>query len=406
VIDLAQSVTKRWAKQRSAEHRAASAQARRMDALARRRRPMNLKEAAWRVMSQAYAVASDNGRLPANPRQIYYAARGPILEMTGKQRLDSNYFCQRLLVDYIEETGVTWDIVWDDRGHFREPHTDHEIGLGTLAVRNYLRGLRDLEINDAEIAAAEVSTKGPMGRYGAVLFLEKEGFQPILEAAQIPERFDVAVMSTKGMSVTAARMLVDELCGKRGLRLFVLHDFDIAGFSIKKTLTESGRRYQFARRIDFVDLGLRLADVERLELASEPVAIDKDENAVRRRLAINGASEDEIEFLLGGERVELNAMTSDVFVSFVEEALAMAGVTKVVPPKPVVEEVYTAFVRSERAQAALKEELDRSKDEAVAVPAELMERVAAFLDEHPEGTWDDAVRQIADDDAQKERPAR
>jgi len=48
------------------------------------------------------------------------------------------------------------------------------IGLGTLAVRNYLKDLRDLEINDAEIAAAGVSTKGPMGRYGAVLFLEKE----------------------------------------------------------------------------------------------------------------------------------------------------------------------------------------------------------------------------------------
>jgi hypothetical protein len=398
-------VTKRWAKQRSAEHRAASARARRMDALARRRRPMNLKEAAWRLMPQAYAVASDNGRLPANPRQTYYAARGPILEMTGKQRLDSNYFCQRLLVEYIEETGVAWDIVWDDRGHFREPHTDREIGLGTLAVRNYLKGLCDLEISEVEIASAKVSTKGPAGRYGAVLFLEKEGFQPILEAAQIPERFDVAVMSTKGMSVTAARMLVDELCGKRGLRLFVLHDFDIAGFSIKKTLTESSRRYQFERKVGFVDLGLRLADVERLDLESEPVSIDKDEGAVRRRLAINGATQDEIEFLLSGERVELNAMTSDVFISFIEQALAAAAVAKVVPPKRVVEQVYAAFARSERAQAALEEELDRLKDEVVTIPADLEASVRAYLAEHPAETWDDAVRKIADDSVPTERPA-
>ena len=43
-------------------------------------------------------------------------------------------------------------------------------------------------------------------------------------------------MSTKGMSVTACRMLVEELCGRQGLPLFVLHDFDKSGFSIQQTL--------------------------------------------------------------------------------------------------------------------------------------------------------------------------
>ena len=36
--------------------------------------------------------------------------------------------------------GVDWDIVYDDRGHFTEPHTEKSIGLGTIAVRNYLAG--------------------------------------------------------------------------------------------------------------------------------------------------------------------------------------------------------------------------------------------------------------------------
>ena len=56
-------------------------------------------------------------------------------------------------------------------------------------------------------------------------------------ASQIADRFDIGMMSTKGMSVTAARRLVDALAAL-GVRLFVLHDFDITGFSIKKTLTE------------------------------------------------------------------------------------------------------------------------------------------------------------------------
>jgi hypothetical protein len=53
---------------------------------------------------------------------------------------DSQYFCQTLLVDYMQERDVEWDVVWDDRGHFTEPHTGRTIGLGTLNVRNYLRG--------------------------------------------------------------------------------------------------------------------------------------------------------------------------------------------------------------------------------------------------------------------------
>ena len=172
---------------------------------------------------------------------------------------------------------------------------------------------------------------GPEGRYGAVLFLEKEGFTQILEAAQIAERYDIAIMSTKGMSVTAARILVEELCGRRKLPLFVLHDFDLAGFSIKKTLTESGERFQFPHKINFIDLGLRLTDVEELGLEAESVNIREDESAVANRLRINGATPEEIAFLLGGERVELNAMPSDQFIAFVERKLTANGVAKVVP---------------------------------------------------------------------------
>jgi hypothetical protein len=44
------------------------------------------------------------------------------------------------------------------------------------------------------------------------LFIEKEGFAPLFKSSGIAERFDIAVMSTKGMSVVAARALVDKMC--------------------------------------------------------------------------------------------------------------------------------------------------------------------------------------------------
>ena len=80
---------------------------------------MSIKEAAWQVMPEAYLIASTGGTLPANARQIMYAARPGILELTGKEKLDDRYFTQMLLPDYIEEhpeITADWDVVFDDRG--------------------------------------------------------------------------------------------------------------------------------------------------------------------------------------------------------------------------------------------------------------------------------------------------
>jgi hypothetical protein len=65
-----------------------------------------------------------------------YAAR-PEIERRAEKPLGSKfdqYFTQQLLPDYIEEAGVDWDVVYDDRGHFSEPHGGLTIGLGTLSV--------------------------------------------------------------------------------------------------------------------------------------------------------------------------------------------------------------------------------------------------------------------------------
>ena len=378
IADMLAKSTDRWAKQRKAEIRDANARFRRADRMSRRVRPLNQTEAAERVMRSAYMTASANGTLPANPRQIYYAARPEMLRLTEKTSINSKYFTQTLLTEYMRrrpEATANWNIAWDDRGHFSEPHTGQEIGLGTLAVRSYIKGHRDLLIRNAAISVADIKTKGPDGRYGAVLFLEKEGFTQILEAARIAERFDLAIMSTKGMCVTAARTLVEDLCGRRKLKLLVLHDFDLAGFSIKQTLVTSNRRHSFRHAINYIDLGLRLADVEEMELPAESFAYTDSRRALAERLRINGATDEEIRFLLDGERVELNAMTSDVFVAFVERKLSEHGVAKVVPAPSTLAEAFTAFRRGAAAQAALKAEMARLNAEPVEVPADLEKRV-------------------------------
>ena len=74
-----------------------------------------------------------------------------------------------------------------------------------------------------------------MGRYGAILFTEKEGFNELFQAVGLPERFDLCLASTKGTSVTAARELF-ELAGRNHVPIFALHDFDYNGFEIAATL--------------------------------------------------------------------------------------------------------------------------------------------------------------------------
>src|SRR5437870_3194229 len=102
-------------------------------------------------------------------------------------------------------------------------------------------------------------------------------------------------MSTKGMSTTAARRLLDRLVNRGVEKVLVLHDFDISGFSIFGTLGASGRRYEFKNRVPIIDIGLRLADVEALRLDAEPVTI-KDFRARVDTLRAHGAMRDEITF--------------------------------------------------------------------------------------------------------------
>jgi hypothetical protein len=346
-------------------------------------------------MAGAYARASANGTLPANARQIMYAARPKIQAVTGKA-LDDQYFTQTLLPDYVNEHEVDWDVVYDDRGHFREPHGTGLLGLGTLNVRDYLGRLDDgagLEEDDFQLTEKLFSIRGPKHRFGAILFIEKEGFMSLFDAVQLAERFDIAIMSTKGVSVTAARYLVDELCGLYDIPLLVLHDFDKSGFTILGTLQRDTRRYSFCNDIKVIDLGLRLGDIGGLE--TETVHHHGDEHAIESNLRENGSTENEINFLMG-HRVELNAMTSPQLVGFIERKLAAAGITKVVPETSILEQAY----RRAQTHVRLSQRLDELRADvgrevaATDIPDDLSNQVRTILAAHPELPWDEAVRRI------------
>jgi len=361
-------------------------------------------------MEAAYQQAAGELGM-ANARQVMYAARPAVLELTGgKCWKKSDYFTQHLLPDFMEDhPGLTaaWDVVFDDRGHFLEPHTAHRIGLGTLAVRGYIRAWH-ADVPEQADAIVEIEhacpTMGPANRYRYALFIEKEGFSPLLEATQIAERYDIAIMSTKGMSVTAARMLVERLSAQ-GVTILVCHDFDKSGFSIVHTLQSDTRRYRFRMRPKVVDLGLRLADVQAMPLQSERVDYPSDVDP-RINLRQCTATEAECNFLvrrapLGGwtgARVELNAMTSDQFMAWLAAKFAEVGVEKVVPDDESLARAYRRAVRQRRVQRVIDQALAAlDEEEEPSVPEDLDERIRDRLTGSAQA-WDQVLWELVPDD--------
>jgi hypothetical protein len=395
MIDAVETATRKWTRQKKSEERHPGMIRYRASRMTKEPRTTQ-KEAAWEILEEAYLAASGGGTLPAMARQIYYQARPKIMAMTDDKELAYGYFSQTLLPDYIEEHGVDWNVVYDARGHFEEPHTNRRIGCGTIEVGNYLHAMSEKPtIVPPEFSNASVEVIGPSGGISGVLFCEKEGFNPLFKAVNLANRYDLMIISTKGVSVTAARLLIDEVCGDNDLPLFVLHDFDVAGFMILGTLQRDTRRYQFSNAIEVVDLGLRLDDIVSLE--REPAAATKTSEAnLREQLAENGASDAEIAILLH-ERVELNAMASDDLIAMIERKLKDYGLKKVIPDDDVLADAYRTFHRSKELRKEFEEMESEFEESKVKVPKTLKKQVRSVLNKHPDLRWDDAIQIVLDE---------
>ena len=397
------AITKHWKAMKRQTDRDERVSARQREEYLKRQQPtvLSVKEAAYQVMATAYLEASAQGTLPANARQVMYAARPKVLALTGEKCWkNSSYFTQVLLPNFIiahPELTASWDVVFDDRGHLIEPHTDSRIGLGTLAVRRYVANWHtdvSSELEDFTVAH-EVETTGPGNRYHFALFIEKEGFDALLEAAQMANRYDVAIFSTKGQSVTAARALIEAL-SQKGVTILVVHDFDKSGIEILHTLYSNTRRYTYRTPPQVMDLGFRLSDVQGLERERVEYTGAKKSPAIHLRTC--GATEAECAFLVRresgqwvGDRVELNAMRSDQFIAWLEGKFAEVGVEKVVPDAETLACAYRLALRKSTLQDAIDAaltEIDQAP--AAPVPDDLAEQIRAKIT----GTamaWDDAI---------------
>jgi hypothetical protein len=402
---ITKKVTKKWTKQRKAEERGAKSRQSRMYVYSDR------TAHTWvcgRILPGAYAHASGDEKYSVSKRQFYYACRDQFKNETAEELL-YEYFANTLLVWYMNRNPkktARWRITADPRGNLIIPNASYEIRVpvGTLAIDEHLAKERKIINPYADLKTGvdrEWPAIGAGHRYQAVLFIEKEGFGPILEEARIAERFDIAIISCKGQSVVAARRFVDEVCwAGGGVPLFVVHDFDKAGFEISQRLTKVSEwarekglvKYDFKHDINVKDLGLRLEDVKHYEL--EQFAEECRFNGAFARDSI--CTEEEREFLLSGRRVELNALTSPQLIEWLERRLSEKLPNRLVPGVDVLARAYRRALAAVRINRAIEEVAGQAieRAESADIPADLEARLKETMSLDDE-TWDRALYQLA-----------
>ena len=203
-----------------------------------------------------------------------------------------------------------------------------------------------------------------------------------------------ALMSTKGMSTTSARAMVD-FYSSLGIPIFVACDLDAAGIRIAGTLGADSGRYRFSARPNMQRLGLKLDQVREMDLQDEPQEQKGDRHKLVSGLRAHGATVPEAEFIANGRRCELNSMTSVQFVAWLEGDLTAAGVKKVLPsPDVLARHAREILARKYLPDLTAIEAEARRQAAEVEIPADIADRVRVILAEHPERPWERALEAV------------
>ncbi|MCY9763191.1 ATP-binding protein [Paenibacillus alvei] len=329
----------------------------------------------------AIAKTSGNGSFIFSQRQLYYAIRPYIMDAFDGKQPNYTYFCQ-IITDYETIYGDIPGMYRDPRGTLYHPHTGEEIPLGTIAVQDYNR---------------------PKWTFNKIIFIEKEGYFASLRDVGFPEKYDCALLSSKGYASRAVKDLFD-LLGETDeeIQFFCVHDADAAGTKIFETLQEATNARP-GRKVKVINLGLD--PEEACEMGLQIETFDSE----RRRPVANYVSYYWSDWLQSN-RVELNAMSTPHFIEWLESKMEEHGVGKVIPTDDVLtkalEESTEQLIRSQVMNEILQQndferlvqqELSHSKEIIEHVKKDLRRKVSTKLELKPLNRWDAPINEMAID---------
>ena len=396
LIEKLELITKEWVKQKKRTRRDEQAVFNKEKVIEQSKKTKFMAQnAAIKLGAEAaYMAASDNNVLPADNRQVYYKGRDQVLKLTDKDSITQVYYSDMLREFQRENPELTqdWKILYNPRGNFVEPHDGETVPIGTAAVEDYLPSINETTKNF---------------KFGAVLLIEKEGFDKLFKMFGLQEKWDIGIMSIKGMPTEAARVLVEAFF-KNGIKTMVFHDFDLAGLNILKTCYTDTKNYQFTEDVVVHDIGLRLEDVQALKLENEPFCFKKMKDP--KQAVLNaGGTEAESNYLVRkrrgkvwyGKRVELNAMDSRMMLNYLEQRFEEIGIKKAVPNNEHLIKEFKSQYKSNIIDNAVSEYrehmeylIDKTIDKIKIPDAELPENIHKIIIDQITGTkksWENGM---------------
>ena len=298
-------------------------------------KPMPVNAASFLVIPEAVEHVSNGGTLPYSARRLFYRVRDKIGEHTTEvfnSKSGYDYFRDTILQDYQREHGKLEGLYYDPRGRFYEPHGGKDMEVGTQSVEAY---------------------DFPAYAFNKILYVEKRGQYPLLKAARIMERYDMAILAGEGLASEAARRLIEQAHKDEEMQIFVLHDADPSGYKIARTLREETERMP-GYSVEVIDLGLTVR--QGIDKGLTPEVYDRT-GSLDKKL-INALTEDldfdTLDFFTGEEdgqtekgapkyranRFELDTMSSGEVIEHIETQLQAEGVYgKVIPPDDALREL-------------------------------------------------------------------
>ena len=357
----------------------------------------NIIDSVFHVLPDAIQAATDNERLPANVRALYYKVRDAIQKYTAEE-LSYKYFSQTILIRYWQENGRNPLIYNDPRGVLYAPHSSDVLQLGTLEVDQYVF---------------------PEYEYNKILFIEKKGLLHTIKAGNLHTKYDMAIIAGEGYASEAVRILLDKAQTGQDYTIFVLHDADPSGYDIARTIQDSTKRMP-NHNIEVIDLGLRVQDAIDLNISCETFT---RKNKLSQGLELNAIERD----YFGGklkvigtknswvcQRIELNAMSAGQLVDYIDKGIsrvidAQNIDKKVIPPEATLNDTANKLLKHDLGDKLdeaisqllkvgnLKSELLKSIGGSSVFDQEFNQDVSEYLIDNELDTWGDSVQSIVDD---------
>jgi hypothetical protein len=348
---------------------------------------LSQKDVVYKYIDAIIDLVSGNRKHRFGQRQVLYVARKIVMKEIGETLRTGNF--NGIIIDYENEHGEIPLMFREPRGSVYHPHTHETITLDTLMVEKYER---------------------PVYLYNKLVYIEKEGFREALKDGKWPQRHDCALMSSKGFTTRAARDFVDKLAEHdEPVIIFCVQDADAYGTMIYQTFQEATRA-RGARKIRIINLGLEPWEAISMGIETEPLSLEgKDDKkykpvadyVLNRRDHAPGRIS--CEEWLQINRIELNAMTTPQFISWLDEK--MAPYKKLIPPPDVIETELNNYVEN-NVRDILRERILREAGFEAQVtaalagiskpePTTLSDEIEQLFKREPERQWRDHIEVVA-----------